>query len=269
MKNTINMIINLSIMLFSTCAFSQVGINTLTPTSTLDINGTLRVRDIPDGDINDSLVVKDSNGNIKKIGTIAEFYNYHVPNAVNTYTLGYEPVPVADRDLTATTPNGGAITELGCKQFSDNDHYYCAYRYTQSLSWPQAFLLAAEIGGYMTTLTSDAERVWVNQNIVNASTGYNLDRSIWIGYRKIQTPGNPVIFQWITGEDFIGNWDANANFPFVEHWFSPGEPNNASNTEGATEVLPLASDVNRRWNDRAYTPASTTSHVQLIVEFDE
>jgi hypothetical protein len=53
-------------LLFPALLFSQVGINTASPTETLDINGTLRVRNTPNGLPTDSLLVI-RNGVVKKI----------------------------------------------------------------------------------------------------------------------------------------------------------------------------------------------------------
>ena len=40
--------------------------------------------------------------------------------------------------------------------------------------------LAQQIGGYIVTLTNHAERIWVYDNILANSTGYNLQNNIYI-----------------------------------------------------------------------------------------
>lgn len=56
---------------FSTCVFSQIGIGTMTPTATLDIDGDVRIRNVPVETImdvaQDSLLVISRDGRIKTI----------------------------------------------------------------------------------------------------------------------------------------------------------------------------------------------------------
>lgn len=55
------------LILFFQVANSQVGINTTSPTKDLDINGELRIRNLPDANIsNSNLLVADVNGNVGK-----------------------------------------------------------------------------------------------------------------------------------------------------------------------------------------------------------
>jgi hypothetical protein len=56
----------LILTLLPTLLLSQVGIKTTNPTATLDVNGNLRVRNLPAGTPTDSILVT-SNGYIKKI----------------------------------------------------------------------------------------------------------------------------------------------------------------------------------------------------------
>ncbi|GGF07244.1 hypothetical protein SAMN05443634_101115 [Chishuiella changwenlii] len=52
---------------FSIFTSAQVGINTEEPTKTLDINGELRVRTLPSGDVIDDILVSDIDGNVRKV----------------------------------------------------------------------------------------------------------------------------------------------------------------------------------------------------------
>jgi hypothetical protein len=52
--------------LFPILGFGQVGINTTNTTATLDVNGNFRIRQIPQGTTNDSILVV-SNGHVRKI----------------------------------------------------------------------------------------------------------------------------------------------------------------------------------------------------------
>ena len=51
-------------VLSTTLSFSQVGINTQNPTADLDVNGSLRVRNVPVSGSNDSYLSIDTNGNV-------------------------------------------------------------------------------------------------------------------------------------------------------------------------------------------------------------
>lgn len=79
------------ILLFPTLAFSQVGIKTDKPKATLDVNGNLRVRQIPTGTSNDSILVVN-NGFVRKIAlsSITQPQNGGTcPNFVKNQSSGY------------------------------------------------------------------------------------------------------------------------------------------------------------------------------------
>lgn len=60
--------INLIIyFLFCNLVFAQVGVNTDNPTNTLDVNGTMRVRDISDNNTTPYLLSTNDNGIIQKV----------------------------------------------------------------------------------------------------------------------------------------------------------------------------------------------------------
>ncbi|ASK32117.1 hypothetical protein CEY12_19325 [Chryseobacterium sp. T16E-39] len=244
---------------------AQVGINTTQPTKTLDINGELRIRTLNQGADNDVILSADGNGNVRKISR--DELNGGGSSGFNSTILGYDPKPVANRQQPpGPVPGGGTATEFGCKKWAVNNHTYCAYQISQSINWFNAFNFGKQMGGYLVTMPSDAERAWVNTNIVASGTGYNLANNIWIGFNKIRRPGNPDQLQWITGEEFRINWSTNP--ATTENWFAAGEPNNAGGNEGATHILVGGE---RRWNDLAGTVTSSNSSPmnQLIIEFNE
>ncbi len=125
------------------------------------------------------------------------------------------------------------------------------------------------MGGYLITMPNDAERLWVATNIVASGTGYNLGNNIWIGFNKIQRPGNPDRLQWITGEEFRMNWSTNP--ATTENWFATGEPNNAGGNEGSTHIYNTSGNAERRWNDLSGSTTTFTGSDmnQLIIEFNE
>ncbi|MFS4483136.1 hypothetical protein ACKGJY_08970 [Hyunsoonleella sp. 2307UL5-6] len=60
------MIRKLMFLFFCNICFSQIGINTTSPTKTLDINGELRIRTLPINNIATSVLTADTDGNISK-----------------------------------------------------------------------------------------------------------------------------------------------------------------------------------------------------------
>lgn len=259
----------LLLMAFSSLSINaQVGINVDSPTATLDVNGNARIRTVATGSGTDQFLVADTEGNIKKVTVMPSSGGPGAGSGFNSTILGYDPQPIANKVVPAAAPGGGTVTELGCKRWTGigaNNHYYCAYNLSTAITWFNAFSLAKQLGGYLVTLPNNAERIWVNTNIVASGTGYNLANNIWIGYNKIARPGNPSIFQWITGEEFKIDWSTNpAN---AESWFVPSEPNNLGGTEGSTHIYAAASDAQRRWNDAPGT--APAGQLQLIVEFNE
>jgi hypothetical protein len=255
-------------IIFPYFASAQVGINTTAPTKTLDINGELRTRTLPQGTAADDILSADTNGNVRKIartdlsgGTASGF---------NNSILGYDPIPVATRPQPpGSVPGGGTATELGCKKWTGNNHTYCAYQLSQGINWFNAYSFGKQMGGYLVTMPNDAERIWVATNIVASGTGYNLTNNIWIGFNKIQRPGNPDRLQWITGEEFRMNWSTNP--ATTENWFATGEPNNSGGTEGSTHIYNAAGNAERRWNDLSGATTTFTGSAmnQLIIEFSE
>jgi len=256
-------------MLSSSLAFSQVGINTEDPKSTLDVNGDARIRTINAGSIADDVLVADTEGEVKKVSRSSFNIGGGGSSGFNSSILGYEPQPVANKVVPPTAPGGANVTELGCKKLPANGHTYCAYELSKGTNWFNSFLLGKQLGGYLVTLPNDAEREWVYANIVNPTTGYNLQNSVWLGFNKITRPGNPVQLQWITGEEFRIDWSTNP--ASAENWFNSGEPNNAGGHEGAVQILAYGSDSQRRWNDLDpnVTESEGRPYNQLIIEFNE
>lgn len=57
----------LILLLLPTLLFSQVGVNTTQPSATLDVNGDLRVRQVPTVNTANYVLVVDNDGNVKKM----------------------------------------------------------------------------------------------------------------------------------------------------------------------------------------------------------
>lgn len=73
----------------------QVGINTQTPTKSLDVNGELRIRTLPAGAGADDILLTEANGNVRKISR--SDLNGGASSGFNNSILGYDPKPVVTR----------------------------------------------------------------------------------------------------------------------------------------------------------------------------
>ena len=188
----------------------------------------------------------------------------------NESILGYTPVKSADKATVTAAPGGATVTLIGCKTNPANGHVYCAYQLSTGTNFYNTFNLAKQIGGYLVTMTSHDERIWVNTNIVNSGTGYNLNSNIWIGYNKVAEPGNVVEFRWVTDEQWKIDWTTNPNAT-PENWFNSGEPNNGGGNEGSCHIWSIAQNSSRTWNDLngGSTINGGQSFDQVIIEFNE
>jgi len=190
----------------------------------------------------------------------------------STSILGYVPVKTSQRAVPATF-GGVSVSERGCKKWSgtgSNGHTYCAYQLGGGKNFYDTFTFAKQVGGYVVTITSNAERTYINTNILANTTGYNLNNNIWIGYNKVAYPGNSTEFTWITGEDWTIDWTTSPNST-PQSFFATGEPNNSGGTEGSCHIYSTSGNASRQWNDLIGT--STTFNLsafdQVILEFNE
>jgi hypothetical protein len=279
-------------------AFSQVGIGTTTPAAgailelkatnkallltRVALTSTADVTTIP-SPVAGMIVYNTANttgstgvkaNNIYRFnGTKWDFFvdqDFLTSSLVKPTILGYTPVSSSQKATVATAPGGATVTLLGCKTNPANGHVYCAYQLSAGTNFYNTFNLAKQIGGYLVTMSSNAERIWVHTNIVNSGTGYNLQNNIWIGYNKVAYPGNPTKFMWITGEDWTIDWTTSPTST-PENWFHPIEPNNNGGIEGSCHIGDSTNFPSRQWNDFTGSSASAfgVPFNQVIVEFNE
>lgn len=183
--------------------------------------------------------------------------------------LGY--VANGVHSSTNFSSDGITFTGFGCKQWTaGNGNWYCAFRGGVGFNWQTGFNAAKSRGGYLATFTTLAEWQWVKTNLIDASQGYNLINSIWIGYNKVNFSGNPTEFTWITGEKSKVTWSSN---PSTEHAFGAGEPNNTNGNEGCVHIVSRGVNTNRHWNDVTCTNAGSGDwagpYSDLIIEFEQ
>lgn len=127
-----------------------------------------------------------------------------------------------------------------------NGHDYQAIPITTSITWQEARAAAEAMGGYLVTITSQAEQDFIVANFPEVLSG-----RWWIG--AYQTPPVPETdpaadWHWVTGEP----WG-------YTNWY-PGEPNNDSGGYENDGML----WHNGTWNDCV----GTCSSVGYIVEWD-
>lgn len=85
----------ISFQLLCYISYSQVGIGTTDPTADLDINGNLRIRNIPESDVNNTFLTTDNEGNITKSSNYVLFE----ANAVNALSpINYNSIGITKVD---------------------------------------------------------------------------------------------------------------------------------------------------------------------------
>jgi len=138
-----------------------------------------------------------------------------------------------------------------------NGHSYMAVRMPGAVSWTDANDIAQRLGGYLATITSEAENEFVFRLADDDTYWYHGInwRGPWIG--GYQSPGASEPdggWRWVTAEPFdYQNWDA-------------GQPNNYN---GTAENYVIYGNQRRRvntWNDVVVTFREAIS---FVVEYDK
>jgi len=115
-------------------------------------------------------------------------------------------------------PAGAAVT--GVVYNSGTGHYY---KYVAaSGSWSSAKAGAEALGGYLVSVTSDAERQWIDANLRPSGS------TMWLGGTDAAQEGT---WTWVNGD----SWS-------YSYW-NGGEPNNSGNEDN------LMVNTNGTWND--------------------
>ncbi len=104
-----------------------------------------------------------------------------------------------------------------------NGHFYQSF--TKRKSWTDAKSSCEKLGGYLVTITSEEERLFLMNNVFEGS-----GKSFWAGATDSETEGQ---WRWITGE------------PLVFTDWAKGEPND----ENKEDYLELPAYFDYRWND--------------------
>lgn len=157
-------------------------------------------------------------------------------------------------DINETSPdisyysvkNTGYICEFEPKSFTDDNGYYLNgnlyKRYDKQISWENAKLLAAELGGHLVTITSTNEYNFVKEMAKQGSSS-----SYWIGFTDKASFQD---FKWVTGEKVTyTNW-------------SSGYPSNKNSIDRYVEF-----NSNRRWSNVKNT-GKDDIQTGCIIEFE-
>jgi len=129
-----------------------------------------------------------------------------------------------------------------------NDHFYELISNSGFINWTDARDAAKARGGYLATITSEAENVFLTA----LSFFEGEHRESWIGLNDAATEGQ---FEWITGEavSYV-NW-------------APGEPNNDPRFDGEDyAILNPPPEAAGTWNDLPNNPQRVTFY---LVEYDQ
>lgn len=119
----------LILLILITSIKAQVGINTTTPTKTLDIKGELRVQKRPQGSITDSILVTNTLGEVRRlsINQIISNNSGTCPNFLKSQSSGYHikfsspsSIPNPQDPLTIQGKN---FTQAG-QSISNNTYYF-------------------------------------------------------------------------------------------------------------------------------------------------
>jgi len=142
-----------------------------------------------------------------------------------------------------------------------NDHWYDVVVGPAALTWSEASAAAGAAGGYLATLTSDAENTFVfglAQERPAAWVAFNDTfgqvRGPWLG--GFQPPSSPEPaggWQWVNGEGAL----------VFTSWQS-ASPNNFGGDENALEFFGLFNQREPRWNDNS----STNPNNAYVVEWN-
>lgn len=170
-------------------------------------------------------------------------------------------------DLTVAGP---ALADL--VQWKTNGHYYEVVVAPEGITWIEARQLAQDRGGYLATLTSKAENLFVwslisgrpNFWTTSSHDGKTDAAGPWIGLfqmrHQVQEPGGG--WGWVTTEPFsYSNW-------------ASGRPNNLEEIEDYGHYLILqGSNDQATWNDLPndslrLTKVRAKRPVAYIVEYD-
>jgi hypothetical protein len=108
----------LAILLFSITGYAQVGIATTSPTATLDVNGSMRIRSTISNNresvAKDSILVTDKNGNVQRISS-----KMVIESHLKTFVKG----GFSGSEQTLSMTSGSAKIPFDYEDFDENNEF--------------------------------------------------------------------------------------------------------------------------------------------------
>jgi hypothetical protein len=152
-------------------------------------------------------------------------------------------------------PNFTLLAQVPWLGAGTSNNWYQLLQTNRGLNWEEARDEAIRRGGYLATVTSEAEHQFLLNNFLNRPGAFNVWRGPWLGGSRTSASGLPTEgWSWVTGEP----WS-------FTRWGS-GEPNGLQNNEGYLHYFEPSLGV-REWNDT--TLFSSGPVTSLLVEFDD
>jgi hypothetical protein len=139
-----------------------------------------------------------------------------------------------------------------------NGHYYQSFLVPSGISWSDAKTAAEAAGGYLASITSSEENLFVS-SLVNddrywhSTGGYGVGP--WLG--AFQPTGSP---------EPAGNWQWSSGEPFVYSNWLPGQPNNNGGNENFAHYAAQGAAQGAQWNDISNVPPSSWYIKGYLVE---
>lgn len=138
-----------------------------------------------------------------------------------------------------------------------NDHYYQAINSPSGISWTNANAAAVAAGGYLCTLTSQAENNFVYSLVDNPIywqfDGFNT-QGPHLGGIQVGGPEPAGGWQWVTGEA----WS-------FTNWAAPTQPDNNGGNENFLQFFGPGNQRANLWNDVSASAAFSRGYV---IEFN-
>lgn len=132
MRNLLFILLFLPLSLMSQYT-GKVGINTEQPTKTLDVNGQVRVRDLPSGDSTDYIIVANTQGELRKVPiSLLQQLNSICPYLVRSSSSGHYLLFTSSSSIP--NPNDPIIVQgknfVSAGTWISNNTYYYSYSNT-------------------------------------------------------------------------------------------------------------------------------------------
>ena len=128
-------------------------------------------------------------------GTRGEGHHFAIqwhPDAENPGTVRAELLRTAA--ATKAGSDGSVSYPVGTRTFSPDDSHY--YAIEISIPWEEARQMAISAGGYLAVPSTQAESLWLQENLASSTAG-DPPKTYWLGGYRLK-PGDP--WRWLTRE---------------------------------------------------------------------